>query len=108
MLIVNDFGIKVMGDEHRKHLIDTIKRYYLVVVDEKGEILAEIHLKWNYEASPPHVDLSMLGYVKKELPKFQHPVPSKPQHSPHKHTPIKYGAKVQRVIKDESPPLLTQ
>ena len=38
--------------------------------------------------------------------KFNHPNPKKPQHSPHRHTPIIYGAKVQYVAETPtSPPL---
>lgn len=107
-LIVDDFGMKVVGNKQGKHLIDTIKRYYPVVVDEKGEIFAGIHLKWNYDVSLPHVNLSMPGYIAKTLTKFQHPDPMKPQHAPHKHTPIDYGAKVQHAVTDDSPPLLHQ
>ena len=50
-------------------------------------------LDWNYEKG--YVDLSMKGYVKKALQRFQHPRPIRPQHSPSKWTPPDYGAKVQ-------------
>ena len=33
----------------------------------------------------------MPGYVKEELHKFQHPTPSRPQHSPHQWNPPNYG-----------------
>ena len=45
----------------------------------------------------------MPGYIDKTLKKFLHPRPAKPQHSPHKHTPIQYGQKVQEPIVKNSP-----
>ena len=36
----------------------------------------------------------MPEYIAKALTKFQHPLPSHPQHLPCKHNPIKYGIQV--------------
>ena len=44
-------------------------------------------------------------YIDKAVLKYQHPKPARPQHSPYKHTPINYGATVQRVPTDDSTPL---
>ena len=41
------------------------------------------------------VDISMPNSVRKSLERFQHPVPTRPQHSPHKWIAPTYGAKVQ-------------
>jgi hypothetical protein len=49
----------------------------------------------------------MPGYIGDALTKYQHPKPTVPQHSPYKATTIHYGAKVQRVEEDNSPPLTT-
>ena len=40
----------------------------------------------------------MPKYISKLLHKLQHPSPTKPQHSPHAHIPIKYVAKDKYVI----------
>ena len=104
-LIVDDFGIKVVGDEHAQHIIDTLQKYYTITVDPKGELFCGIKLKWDYDKPKPTVELSMPDYINKALIKFQHAIPTKPQHSPHKHTPITYGNALQLPIMDDSPTL---
>eukprot|EP00956_Cyclotella_meneghiniana_P034908 scaffold109299_cov35-Cyclotella_meneghiniana.AAC.1 len=48
----------------------------------------------------------MPGYVQKQLTKYNHPAPSKPQHCPYEPSPIKYGSASQDVLpQDYSPPL---
>jgi hypothetical protein len=47
----------------------------------------------------------MPSYIETALTKYQHPKPAVPQHIPYKATTIHYGAKVQRVDEDKSPPL---
>ena len=48
----------------------------------------------------------MEDYIAKLRENFDHPDLKKPQHSPHRHTPINYGAKVQYATDTpESPPL---
>ena len=48
----------------------------------------------------------MNGYIKDFLIKYNHPAPTKPQHSPHPHREIIYGAKEQLLPEDDtSPPL---
>ena len=39
--------------------------------------------------------MSMPGYVRKALVRFQHPVPKKPEHQPYESAKPAYGAKVQ-------------
>ena len=48
----------------------------------------------------------MPGYVQKALVQFNHRPPSKPQHQPHPHQPIQYGAKKQTSQPEDSSPLL--
>ena len=47
----------------------------------------------------------MQGYTQKALIKFQHAMTTQRIDSPHKHTPIKYGAQPQLVTIDTSPKL---
>ena len=49
----------------------------------------------------------MPDFVKKALNKYQHPMPTKPQHAPTKATPINYGARVQAPTPDNDTPLLS-
>jgi hypothetical protein len=48
----------------------------------------------------------MPGYIQQALHKFQHPHPTRPQHSPHQHKEIKYGALSQLTDPSDDSPLL--
>ena len=51
----------------------------------------------------------MKGYIAKVLLKYGHPIPKKPQLSPHKHREVIYGAKYQLAPEDDTtPPLDSQ
>ena len=54
-----------------------------------------------------HLRITMDGYIQDVRTRFGHPGPIKPQHSPHKHWEIVYGAKAQLIADeiDDSPPL---
>jgi hypothetical protein len=47
------------------------------------------------------VDLSLPGYIKAALHKYQHPAPARPEHTPHTWNPPMCGAKTQ-FVKDET------
>jgi hypothetical protein len=53
------------------------------------------------------VDLSMPGYIKAALRKYQHPAPARPEHSPHTWNPPIYGAKTQFVSDPTQSPALS-
>jgi hypothetical protein len=105
-LVVDDFGVKIKGKEHGEHLIKALRENYEVTVDWEGKTFCGIHLKWMYDKKM--VDLNMPNYVAKALIKYGHKKPARPQHSPHKHTPIQYGAKTQYAIDDDTPKLTKQ
>jgi hypothetical protein len=50
-------------------------------------------IKWDYTKCTCHV--TMDGCIADVLLKYKHTRPAKPQHSPHKHCEIVYGAKQQ-------------
>ena len=62
-LVVDDFGIKYVGEEHAKHLIGVLEENYTMDVDWTGSLYCGINLDWNYEQG--YVDISMPSYVKK-------------------------------------------
>ena len=88
--VVDDFGVKIKGKEHGEHLIQALKKDYEVTVDWGGKIFCGIYLDWQYDKK--WVDLAIPNYIAKALVKYGHKLPKRPQHSPHKHTPIQYMA----------------
>jgi hypothetical protein len=89
-LCVDDFGIKYIGHKHLQHLYNVLRKVtYKIVEDWTGDLYCRIKLKWNYKKH--HVNLAMPAYVKKQLKKYSHVAPLKPQHCPYAPNPIKYG-----------------
>jgi hypothetical protein len=62
-------------------------------------------LEWNYKNRT--VDLSMPGYIKAALHKYQHAAPTHPEHAPHTWNPPVYGAKTQYVEDKNNSPALS-
>jgi len=104
-LVVDDFGVKYQGKEHAEYLLRTLQQAdYIVTTDWEGQQFCGISLNWDYVHRT--VELSMPGYVEKALQRFNHPQPTRPEHSPHNHAEIQYGAKQQlTAAPDKSPPL---
>jgi hypothetical protein len=82
-----------VGKEHSQHLIDAVETDYTVSKDWTGGLYCGITLKWDYENK--HVDLSMPGYIKDALHKYQHSMPNRPQYAPHNWTVPAYGQCIQ-------------
>ena len=79
-LVVNDFGVKYVGRAHAEHLVTTLRKYHTLKTDWAGTLYCGIKLKWDYTRRT--VYLSMPGYIKAALLKYQHPEPRKLQHTP--------------------------
>ena len=77
-LLVDDFGVKYVGEEHAAHLVAALKETYDIEVDEKGEKYVGISLDWDYENGEVH--LSMPGYVSEALARFRHLYTQRRQH----------------------------
>jgi hypothetical protein len=92
-LIVDDFGVKYVGQEQADHLYQTLQKKYTVTADWTGSTFLGMHLEWNYEQHT--VDISMLNYIRKALQHFQHQHPKRPEHTPHKYLSPQYGAAIQ-------------
>jgi hypothetical protein len=105
-LVVDDFGIKYVGDDNLQHLASILREHYDISIDKTGTRYIGIQFDWDYERREVH--LSMPGYVTKALKRFQHPTPSKPQNQPHPHIPPKYGAKVQYNEPEDTSPQLNK
>jgi hypothetical protein len=102
---VDDFGVKYVGREHAENLMACINRNYNISSDWNGGAYCGLTLDWDYKKRI--VDLSMPGYIKAALHKYQHPVPARPEHAPHTWNPPIYGAKTQFVTDKTSSPVLS-
>ena len=107
-LVVDDFGIKYESEEDAQHLLDSLTPFYEIKVDKEGTRFIGLTLAWDYIMRK--VDVSMPGYVKvkKALIQFGHTPPKKPQHQPHPHLPIVYGANKQMSQPEDTSPRLNK
>ena len=104
-LVVDDFGVKYVGQEHADHLINALQQIYEISIDWTGSQYLGLTLKWNYNRR--EVRVSMPGYIRAALHKFQHKWNQRRQDAPHSWNQPTYGAKVQYADDpDDSPPLL--
>jgi hypothetical protein len=102
-LVVDDFGVKYIGQEHAHHLKNTLEEHYKLTCDWTETQYIRITLDWDYTKCQVH--LSMPNYVKKALKQFHH-MASKLQHAPYPSIPIQYGAKKQYAMQESHAPLL--
>jgi hypothetical protein len=69
-LVVDNFGIKYVGQEHVMHLISTLKEHYELSEDWKGTKFIRLTFKWGYSGRKVHI--SMPGYIDDALTPFHH------------------------------------
>ena len=108
-LWVDDFSVKYVDRSDVQHLINLLQEFYELTTDWSGTKYLGLTLRWDYKRHT--VDLSMPGYIERALQRFNHPAPTRPQHSPHAWTAPQYGASVQMTEEDDesarlSPPLV--
>ena len=103
-LCVDDFGIKYYSKQDAIHLLASLQETYKITTDWTGEHYLGLTLKWAYAEG--YVDISMPGYIIKVLRKFQHKIPARLQHAPHKWTEPVYGSTRQYAISKDEDPLL--
>ena len=102
-LCVDDFGIKYYNKHDIEHLLNALRTHYTISVDWSGSNYCGLKIDWNYEKG--WVDISIPGYVSKQLDRYNHQAPTKPQYAPHIWPSKAYGMKVQQVQEDDSPTL---
>jgi hypothetical protein len=104
-LVVDNFGVKYSGKEHVHHLTQVLRQNYQIEEDWGGTQYIGLTVDWDYTRREVHI--SMPGYVEKALVQFGHQVDKDPQHQPHKHTILSYGASIQYAkAEDTSRPLV--
>jgi hypothetical protein len=104
-LAVDNFGIKYIGEDTLHHLYNSLQaEAHNIVEDRAGDLYCGINLKWNY--AKEYVDIAMLKYVMKQLTRYFHPTPLKPQHCPFAPNPVTYGKNIQATNPTNNNPLL--
>ena len=103
--VVDDFGVKYVHKDDADHLANSLKNAYKLSEAWTGGLYCGITLKWNYDRKERWLEISMPGYIKKQLFKYKHPTPRQPQHAPYPCAPKTYGNSAQDPIAtDNSPP----
>jgi hypothetical protein len=94
-LVVDDFGIIYTNKTDAMHLLTALQQLYVVTTDWSGSLYLGMTLTWDY--SHHTIDISMPGYMKKALDRFQHnaQTQNRPQHSPHAWQRPQYGRQPQ-------------
>ena len=88
-LCVDDFGVKYFSKTDADHFIHALQSNYETTIDWTGSLYVGINLRWNYAEG--YVDASMDGFTQRALQKYNHPIPTRPQHAPHDYTTPIYG-----------------
>lgn len=99
-LVVDDFLIKYHDRESLEHLFSCIRKEYNFDVDEAAT--KYIGMTIAYDKPGRSITISMPGYVKAALKRFNVIIDSTPTHCPAKSDPIKYGQKIQYATSDLS------
>jgi hypothetical protein len=101
-LVVDDFAVKYVTTADAHHLCNALLRHYEITTDWDGTVYSGTTLEWDYNKRT--CDISMPGYIFNVLNKLQHDTPKTPQHTPSRYVTPVYGAKMQYVTQDKTPP----
>jgi hypothetical protein len=82
-LVVDNFAIKYTNLDDAKHLIDALKKDYIITIDWNATKYIGLTIEWDYTKGKVHVH--MQEYLPNALLRFNHPKPKKKQNSPHPH-----------------------
>ena len=105
-LCVDDIALKYYNQADLHHFFTALGNHYKYHLDQNGTHYMGLTLDWNYDRG--FVDVSMPGYIPKLLKRLQHEPPSRPEYSPHDHSPIVFPKKGERQftpLSDDSPHL---
>ena len=107
-LVVDDFGVKVVGEENKIHLINCLKEKYDITINEKGDKYLGINLKWYTDIDGTRcVELSMPNYIKNAIERFQIPVDKRTE-SAMIYLPPRYGVKGPQMAPVELPAISSE
>lgn len=58
---MDDFGVKYVGKEHAQHLINVLKKNYMMLIDCDGSLYCGIQSDWDYETRT--LNIAIPGYI---------------------------------------------
>jgi hypothetical protein len=64
-LVVDNFGVKYVGEENAQHLLDAVRQFYKCSCNWDGKRYCGLTIKWDYNGQKVH--LLMPNYIKKAL-----------------------------------------
>jgi hypothetical protein len=86
-LIVDDFAVKYVGNQHADHLRNALLQSYELTTDWEAKVYSGMSFKWDNKNRT--CDISIPGYISNVLSKFQHDAPKHPKHTPSRYaTPV--------------------
>ena len=88
----SSFGVKYVDRAHAENLISALKDLYKLINDWTWSLYMGITLNCQYDKG--NIDVFMPGYIANILHKFQHPILSQSEKSPHTHAKQYYGANI--------------
>ena len=101
---MDDSLVQYSSEMDAEHFIHTLRQKIHNHGGQESQKYIRINLKWDYRKQT--VDLSMPEYVKHALHKFQHLLPSRPDHSPYAHNAPIYVRSIQYSDPEDSSDLL--
>ncbi len=104
-LCINNFRVKFIGNKNLRHFFAVLRtETYDIVEDWAGDLYCGINLEWNY--AKRWVDIAIPIYAIKNLTRYNHPAPVKPQYCPYTPNSITYGRDNQATTPSNTSPLL--
>jgi hypothetical protein len=100
-LVVDDFGVRYTDKANVDRLLNVLQQEYKCSTDWTGNRYVGLTLDWDYQNGT--CDISMPGYIARALSRFDHPTPTKKQHSPHPWNAPDYGSRQQFAQHDNTP-----
>jgi hypothetical protein len=105
-LVVNDFGVKYIDKSDVKHLIASLKENVALTVYWTGNLYCGISLDRDYVNQ--WVDISMPGYIKKNMQEYGHIIPNRLQMCPYSPEPKNFGSEAQAPLPPDASPKLDE
>jgi hypothetical protein len=79
-LVIDNYEVKFANKDDVNHLISSISTMHKLTKDWTNNLYCGITLEWDYVTRT--VDISMPGYIKKKLQKYEHVIDNKRQTCP--------------------------